>query len=109
MQIFKLPNIFSGIPYALYEAGFGLGLVLLVLVAYITDYSLILMVRCGHVSGRFSYQGIMEAAFGRPGYILLGILQFFYPFIGQYSPDLRSYKMLRATTSLIFLWQNENR
>lgn len=33
-----------GIPYALHRAGFGLGLFLLVVVAIITDYSLILMV-----------------------------------------------------------------
>uniref|UniRef100_A0A182M5G7 Putative sodium-coupled neutral amino acid transporter 11 n=1 Tax=Anopheles culicifacies TaxID=139723 RepID=A0A182M5G7_9DIPT len=32
-----------GIPYALHRAGFGLGLFLLVIVAVITDYSLILM------------------------------------------------------------------
>ncbi|XP_030749255.1 putative sodium-coupled neutral amino acid transporter 11 [Sitophilus oryzae] len=74
-----------GIPYALHEAGFGFGLFLLILVAYITDYSLILMIKAGHISGRFSYQGIMEAAFGRPGYILLGTLQFFYPFIAMVS------------------------
>lgn len=74
-----------GIPYALQRAGFGFGLILLCLVAYITDYSIILMIRCGHISGRFSYQGIMEAAFGRPGYILLGILQFFYPFVAMVS------------------------
>ncbi|XP_044763289.1 putative sodium-coupled neutral amino acid transporter 11 [Coccinella septempunctata] len=74
-----------GIPYALQKAGFGFGLVLLLLVAYITDYSIILMIKCGHLSGRFSYQGIMEAAFGRPGYILLGILQFFYPFVAMVS------------------------
>jgi len=36
-----------GIPYALHRAGFGLGLALLILVAYITDYSLILMVSGG--------------------------------------------------------------
>ncbi|CAH0549310.1 unnamed protein product [Brassicogethes aeneus] len=74
-----------GIPYAFHEAGFGFGLFLLIFVAYVTDYSLILMVRSGHISGRFSYQGIMEAAFGRPGYILLGCLQFFYPFIAMVS------------------------
>lgn len=33
-----------GIPYALHRAGFGLGLILLLIVAIITDYSLILMV-----------------------------------------------------------------
>lgn len=36
-----------GIPYAFHRAGFGLGLLLLILVAYITDYSLILMVSIG--------------------------------------------------------------
>lgn len=66
----------------MHEAGFGFGMLLLVFVAYVTDYSLILMVRSGHISGKFSYQGIMEAAFGRFGYILLGMLQFIYPFIG---------------------------
>ncbi|XP_017773414.1 PREDICTED: putative sodium-coupled neutral amino acid transporter 11 [Nicrophorus vespilloides] len=74
-----------GIPYAFHEAGFGLGILLLILVAYITDYSLILMVRCGNLSGRFTYQGIMEAAFGRPGYILLSFLQFIYPFTAMVS------------------------
>lgn len=33
-----------GIPYALHRAGFALGLLLLFIVAVITDYSLILMV-----------------------------------------------------------------
>lgn len=75
--------MFLGIPYALHESGFGLGLLLLILVAYVTDYSLILMVRSGHISGKFSYQGIMEAAYGKAGYILLGVLQFIYPFIGN--------------------------
>ncbi|ALC40785.1 CG13743, partial [Drosophila busckii] len=72
-----------GIPYALHRAGFGLGLALLILVAYITDYSLILMVRCGHICGRFSYPGIMEAAYGKYGYYLLSLLQFMYPFLGK--------------------------
>ncbi|CAH1115307.1 unnamed protein product [Psylliodes chrysocephalus] len=77
-----------GIPYAFHEAGFGFGIVLLIFVAFVTDYSLILMVRSGHISGKFSYQGIMEAAFGRPGYYLLGILQFTYPFIAMVSYNI---------------------
>ncbi|XP_055530400.1 putative sodium-coupled neutral amino acid transporter 11 [Wyeomyia smithii] len=74
-----------GIPYALHRAGFGLGLFLLVIVAVITDYSLILMVRCGHLSGRFSYPGVMEAAYGKGGYYLLSLLQFMYPFLAMIS------------------------
>ncbi|KAI8128432.1 hypothetical protein FF38_10022 [Lucilia cuprina] len=74
-----------GIPYAFHRAGFGLGLLLLILVAYITDYSLILMVKCGHICGRFSYPGIMEAAYGKYGYYLLSLLQFMYPFLAMIS------------------------
>ncbi|GAB0089946.1 putative sodium-coupled neutral amino acid transporter 11 [Sergentomyia squamirostris] len=74
-----------GIPYAFHKAGFGLGLLLLILIAYITDYSLILMVRCGHMCGRFSYPGVMEAAYGKWGYYLLSILQFTYPFLAMIS------------------------
>ncbi|XP_065368854.1 putative sodium-coupled neutral amino acid transporter 11 [Calliphora vicina] len=74
-----------GIPYAFHRAGFGLGLMLLILVAYITDYSLILMVKCGHICGRFSYPGIMEAAYGKYGYYLLSLLQFMYPFLAMIS------------------------
>ncbi|KAJ8917271.1 hypothetical protein NQ315_002288 [Exocentrus adspersus] len=77
-----------GIPYALHEAGFGFGMLLLVFVAYVTDYSLILMVKSGHLSGKFSYQGIMEAAFGKTGYVLLGILQVVYPFIAMVSYNI---------------------
>ncbi|XP_023708896.1 putative sodium-coupled neutral amino acid transporter 11 isoform X2 [Cryptotermes secundus] len=74
-----------GIPYALHQAGFGIGLFLLILVALATDYSLVLMIRSGHLSGAFSYQGLMEAAFGKPGFILLSLLQFIYPFIAMVS------------------------
>lgn len=42
-----------GIPYALHRAGFVMGLILLVIVAIITDYSLILMVRTEESSRHF--------------------------------------------------------
>ena len=74
----------TGIPYALHQAGFATGLLLLILVALATDYSLVLLIRSGHLSGAFSYQGLMEAAFGKPGFVLLSLLQFIYPFIGNY-------------------------
>ncbi|XP_073968773.1 putative sodium-coupled neutral amino acid transporter 11 [Rhodnius prolixus] len=74
-----------GIAFALHQAGFVTGLFLLGFVALVTDYSLILMVRSAHISGSFSYQGLMEAAFGRPGFYLLTFLQFVYPFIAMVS------------------------
>ncbi|XP_032674959.1 putative sodium-coupled neutral amino acid transporter 11 isoform X2 [Odontomachus brunneus] len=74
-----------GIPYALHQAGFGLGIGLLILVAGLTDYSLILMVRSGHICGEMSYQGLMRASFGRAGFYILTALQFIYPFIAMVS------------------------
>ncbi|XP_076164373.1 uncharacterized protein LOC143145164 isoform X2 [Ptiloglossa arizonensis] len=74
-----------GIPYALHQAGFGLGIALLIVVAGLTDYSLILMVRSGHICGEMSYQGLMRASFGRTGFYILTTLQFIYPFIAMVS------------------------
>lgn len=89
-------RIFLGIPYALHQAGFGLGLALLILVAALTDYSLILMVRSGHICGEMSYQGLMRASFGRAGFYILTVLQFFYPFIGmqQHSTKYCTFSLL---------------
>lgn len=47
-------------------------------------------VRCGHLSGRFSYPGVMEAAYGKTGYYLLSLLQFMYPFLGKFGPARRA-------------------
>ncbi|XP_071439712.1 putative sodium-coupled neutral amino acid transporter 11 [Hetaerina americana] len=87
-----------GMPYALHQAGFGLGLVLLLLMAIITDYSLVLMVRGAHLAagraglvgtdGGFSYPGLVYAAFGQPGYLFLAALQFIYPFIAMVSYNI---------------------
>lgn len=78
----------AGMPYALHQAGVGLGLILMVFVAYITDYSLVLMVRAGHLSGSFTYPGMMESAFGRWGFYVLSFLQLVYPLIAMISYNI---------------------
>ena len=45
-----------GMPYAFRQAGVVLGTFILIFIAIITDYSLILMVRGGELSGTNSYQ-----------------------------------------------------
>ncbi|KAL3831322.1 hypothetical protein ACJMK2_023088 [Sinanodonta woodiana] len=74
-----------GIPFALKQAGFGLGIILLILVAIITDYSLILLIEAGKLSNTVTYQDMMMFACGRPGFYLLSTLQFLYPFIAMIS------------------------
>ncbi|KAM4859077.1 putative sodium-coupled neutral amino acid transporter 11 isoform 2-T2 [Thomomys bottae] len=63
------------------EAGFPLGILLLFWVSYITDFSLVLLIKGGTLSGTDSYQSLVNKTFGFPGYLLLSVLQFLYPFI----------------------------
>ncbi|XP_033103151.1 putative sodium-coupled neutral amino acid transporter 11 [Anneissia japonica] len=74
-----------GIPYAMMKSGLPFGIILLILVAGITDYSLVLLIKGGHLSGRDTYQGLVEVAFGRFGYYFLTVIQFLYPFIAMIS------------------------
>ena len=73
----------SGIPAALRQSGFLTGAVLLVLVAIITDYTVILLIKDAFLANKFSYQEMVTAAFGRPGYWYLTFAQFFFPFFGK--------------------------
>ena len=72
-----------GIPAAIREAGFSMGVVLLVLVGIVTDYTLYILVSTGISVGCFSYQEVMKKAFGRIGHVLITITQFASPFFGE--------------------------
>lgn len=77
-----------GMPYALHQAGFGVGVILLFVVAIVTDYSLVLLIKGGLIAGTSTYQGLMEAAFGRPGFYILSVIQFVYPVIAMISYNI---------------------
>ncbi|XP_060945193.1 putative sodium-coupled neutral amino acid transporter 11 [Limanda limanda] len=77
-----------GLPYALSQAGLPLGLLLLVIVALITDYSIILLIRGGNLSGTNSYQSLVQSTFGFPGFLIVSALQFLYPFIAMVSYNI---------------------
>lgn len=88
-----------GMPYALRQAGFWFGLILMLVVAGVTDYSLVLMVRGGRIAGSNSYQDLVEAAFGRPGFYILSFMQFVYPFIAMISYNV----IIGDTTTKVLL------
>ena len=46
----------SGIPSALQQAGFTAGLLLLLLAAIITDYTVLLLIKDGIIANKFTYQ-----------------------------------------------------
>ncbi|XP_016805449.1 putative sodium-coupled neutral amino acid transporter 11 isoform X1 [Pan troglodytes] len=70
-----------GLPYSMKQAGFPLGILLLFWVSYVTDFSLVLLIKGGALSGTDTYQSLVNKTFGFPGYLLLSVLQFLYPFI----------------------------
>uniref|UniRef100_A0AC11BB77 Solute carrier family 38 member 11 n=1 Tax=Ovis aries TaxID=9940 RepID=A0AC11BB77_SHEEP len=70
-----------GLPYSMKQAGFPLGILLLFWVSYVTDFSLILLIKGAALSGTDTYQSLVNRTFGFPGYLLLSVLQFLYPFI----------------------------
>ncbi|XP_048726058.1 putative sodium-coupled neutral amino acid transporter 11 isoform X3 [Caretta caretta] len=77
-----------GLPYSMKQAGFPLGILLLVGVAYITDYSIILLIKGGNLSGTNSYQELVNKSYGFIGYLILSTLQFLYPFIAMISYNI---------------------
>ncbi|RXN31541.1 sodium-coupled neutral amino acid transporter 11 [Labeo rohita] len=77
-----------GLPYSLSQAGLPMGLLLLILVAFITDYSIILLIRGGNLSGTHSYQSLVQSTFGQIGYLIVSALQFLYPFIAMISYNI---------------------
>ncbi|XP_027877729.1 putative sodium-coupled neutral amino acid transporter 11 isoform X1 [Xiphophorus couchianus] len=77
-----------GLPYALNQAGLPFGLLLLMLVGFITDYSIVLLIKGGNLSRSNSYQSLVQNTFGFPGFLILSALQFLYPFIAMISYNI---------------------
>ncbi|XP_037999446.1 putative sodium-coupled neutral amino acid transporter 11 [Motacilla alba alba] len=70
------------------EAGFPLGILLLFVVALITDYSIILLIKGGNLSSTKTYQELVKKTYGLVGYLILSVLQFLYPFIAMISYNI---------------------
>ncbi|XP_004703840.1 putative sodium-coupled neutral amino acid transporter 11 [Echinops telfairi] len=70
------------------QAGFPLGILLLFWVSLVTDFSLVLLIKGGTLSGTDTYQSLVNKTFGFPGYLLLSVLQFLYPFIAMISYNI---------------------
>jgi len=60
-----------GIPYALKESGLVIGIVLIFVVALLTETSLRLLIAAGKHVNASSYERLMEAAFGKFGFVFV--------------------------------------
>lgn len=79
-----------GLPYSMRESGFVAGVVLLVGLAMLTDWTVRLIVLNAKLSGRTTYIGIMEHCFGRYGKctspyspVAVSLFQFMFAFGGM--------------------------
>ncbi|KAF7215910.1 transcript variant X3 [Nothobranchius furzeri] len=84
----KAERVSKGLPYAMNQAGLPLGIILLIAVGFVTDYSIVLLIRGGNLSGTSSYQSLVQNTFGFPGFMILSALQFLYPFIAMVSYNI---------------------
>ncbi|KAH9895034.1 AAAP amino acid permease [Cubamyces lactineus] len=72
-----------GLPYAIRQAGFFTGLVLLVVLCAVTDWTIRLIVLNAKLSGQTSYIGIMNSCFGSSGRAAVSFFQFAFAFGGM--------------------------
>ncbi|KAG9004984.1 hypothetical protein FRB94_001953 [Tulasnella sp. JGI-2019a] len=72
-----------GLPYALSQAGFFTGIALLVVLTFVTDWTIRLIVINAKLSGRSSYIEVMDHCFGRSGKAFVSLFQFAFAFGGM--------------------------
>ncbi|RHZ80647.1 hypothetical protein Glove_134g49 [Diversispora epigaea] len=72
-----------GLPYAFKEAGIFMGILLLIGLTITVDWTIRLLVYNSKLSGRNTYQEIMNYCFGKSGYIAISLFQFVFAFGGM--------------------------
>lgn len=72
-----------GLPYAIRQAGFVTGIILLVVLCAVTDWTIRLIVINAKLSGRNSYIEIMNHCFGSSGRAAVSFFQFAFAFGGM--------------------------
>ncbi|KAF7554406.1 hypothetical protein G7046_g6821 [Stylonectria norvegica] len=72
-----------GQPYALRQAGLLSGILLLIGLTIIVDWTICLIVINSKLSGTSSFQGTVQYCFGRPGLIAISVAQWVFAFGGM--------------------------
>ncbi|KAI0785603.1 AAAP amino acid permease [Abortiporus biennis] len=106
----------AGLPYAVKQAGFVTGLILLVVLCAVTDWTIRLIVVNAKLSGQTSYIGVMNHCFGTSGRAAVSFFQFTFAFggmcafgiiIGDTIPHvIRSIFPTLSTMPVLYLFQN---
>ena len=101
---FPVLSISSGLPYAMSRAGFFTGLFLLIVLCYVTDWTIRLIVTNAKLSGTTSYIGIMNRCFGPSGRAAVSFFQFSFAFGGTYALTITGPKLLTRGDRNVRLW-----
>ncbi|KAK9455829.1 transmembrane amino acid transporter protein-domain-containing protein [Dipodascopsis uninucleata] len=72
-----------GQPYALLQCGLATGVVLLVVLTFVIDWTIRLMVINAKLSGTDSYQATVSFCFGKAGYLAISLAQGLFAFGGS--------------------------
>eukprot|EP00554_Chaetoceros_debilis_P003813 CAMPEP_0194091042 /NCGR_PEP_ID=MMETSP0149-20130528/41379_1 /TAXON_ID=122233 /ORGANISM="Chaetoceros debilis, Strain MM31A-1" /LENGTH=692 /DNA_ID=CAMNT_0038775497 /DNA_START=112 /DNA_END=2190 /DNA_ORIENTATION=+ len=87
-----------GVPYALNESGLVAGLILVVIVAILTDKSLRMLIETGKHANVQSYETLLEAAFGRAGFVFIS----FNMFLMSYGACIAYLLVLKDSLPIVF-------
>jgi hypothetical protein len=74
-----------GIPYAIQQCGFVVGILMLALVAYLVDRSVVMLIDCGIKVGKLDYEDLSEHLLGWRGYYLSLMVMFMFAYGAQVS------------------------
>lgn len=90
MAVFNMINCMVGggiiaLPFSMKLSGLPLGLILIAIFAFITDYSLVILAYSANKNQVFTYGGLAEKCFGKPGGFILSTCQFLYSLFGAMS------------------------
>ena len=69
-----------GLPFALSQSGFWMGIIMMVALALLVDWTVRLLIRSGKLASRSSYQDLVEFCFGSRGLAYVSVFQFIFAF-----------------------------
>ncbi|KAK9461823.1 transmembrane amino acid transporter protein-domain-containing protein [Lipomyces oligophaga] len=93
-----------GQPYAMMECGMITGILLLIVLTFVIDWTIRLMVVNAKLSGTNSYQATVSACFGRPGYLVISLAQGLFAFGGSVAFTVIIGDTIPFVISAVFPW-----
>ncbi|CAG8596402.1 14494_t:CDS:2 [Funneliformis caledonium] len=78
----------AGLPFSFRESGIFAGIILLLGLTYLVDWTIRLLVYNAKLSGRNSYQEVMQFCFGKSGLIIISAFQLLFAFGGDTLPHV---------------------